>query len=323
MMSVGKRLILYLVTTAVVAAGAMLVLQGNANAKVVKKVVCNQVRHICFVKTVWIPDPPKTEPTQAGDGGGHEVGKTKKCHLAPPQGGDETPCTDPRYGTWIPGSSCYVTPMTPQPAPGSELWHGHYPDGAVYKEQCFNGKDQIGDLVYIWRAAPPQAPELTPVDLAQRALKSLQLPDPSIGRSPSPQNSDQGEPYTWVHVWTWFWTDPGTFKSKSVTASAGPVSVTLTAKPTKLVFSPGDGSSDVTCDGPGRPWTEADGDAPPSDGGCGYRYDHVSVSPVTSTVSIYWQVRWIGTGGASGTMPVMRTSASSSFLVEQIQVVNR
>ena len=100
------------------------------------------------------------------------------------------------------------------------------------------------------------------------------------------------------------------------------VSATVTATPTALVFDPGDGSAPVTCDGPGRPWTEADGSDPPSAGGCGYMYRAVTPNgPLTATTSIQWSVAWTSNVGAGGTFPVLTTQSSSSFLVEQIQVV--
>ena len=76
------------------------------------------------------------------------------------------------------------------------------------------------------------------------------------------------------------------------------------ATPTALVFDPGDGSAPVTCDGPGRPWTEADGSDPPSAGACGYMYRAVTPNgPLTATTSIQWSVAWTSNVGAGGTFP--------------------
>ena len=168
----------------------------------------------------------------------------------------------------------------------------------------------------------PTLPVVTPAMLAQRAYSLLRLPKPTIERSPTATNSDHGRPYTWVNLWTWFWTDPATFTPRSRTASAGAISATATATPVALVYDPGTGDAPVTCPGPGRPWQEPDGDAAPSGGGCGYTYLHVSDS-VTATVTIQWRVTWTGSNGQTGTLPVLLTSASSSFMVEQIQAVNR
>lgn len=168
----------------------------------------------------------------------------------------------------------------------------------------------------------PVGAALTPAMLAQRAYALLRLPKPTIERSPNAANRDGGRPYTWVNLWTWFWTDPAIFTSQSKTVAAGGISATATATPIALVFDPGTGDAPVTCAGPGRPWQESDADAAPSGGGCGYRYLHVADS-VTASVTIRWHVAWTGSDGSSGALPLMLTSATSSFEVQQIQAVNR
>jgi hypothetical protein len=163
--------------------------------------------------------------------------------------------------------------------------------------------------------------------LAQRARGQLDLPEPTITRSPDAKNSDPalgGAPYTWVQLWTWIWTEPQTWAPTSITVTAGGVSVTATGTPVSLVFDPGNGDHPVSCAGPGRPWTERDANDPPTRGGCGYMYHHVTPKgPLTSTVSIHWSVTWTSNTGAGGTLPELVTQATSSFYVEQIQVVGR
>ena len=62
--------------------------------------------------------------------------------------------------------------------------------------------------------------------------------------------------------------------------------------------------------------------APPSAGACGYMYRAVTPNgPLTATTSIQWSVAWTSNVGAGGTFPALTTQTSSSFLVEQIQVV--
>jgi hypothetical protein len=43
--------------------------------------------------------------------------------------------------------------------------------------------------------------------------------------------------------------------------------------------------------------------------------------PLTATMGIAWSVAWSSNTGAGGTFPALTTQASSSFLIEQIQVV--
>ena len=46
--------------------------------------------------------------------------------------------------------------------------------------------------------------------LAQQAYGELTLPKPVAKRSPDEGNSDPqygGQPYTWVNLWTWVWSE--------------------------------------------------------------------------------------------------------------------
>jgi hypothetical protein len=203
--------------------------------------------------------------------------------------------------------------MDPPPEPSNPMWGGRT-TGAVYT--CV-GVDGTWD----WFWAPP-APVVTPVQVARQALASVTLPAPVMRRSPTEANSDHGVPYTWVNLWTWFWTDTG-WGPLRARAAVGGTWAEVTVTPTRLVYVPGDGEPVVACAGPGRAWRESDGNGAPTAGGCGYRYRHVSATPLTATLAIEWAVTWRGSGGAGGTLPVMRTQATSTFAVQQIQVVTR
>jgi hypothetical protein len=166
----------------------------------------------------------------------------------------------------------------------------------------------------------------TPGDEAQSALKKIVFPLPSGHRSPLETSLLHGMPYTWTQLWTYFWTDASTWKTLTATAATpdGTVWATVTATPVSLAFDPGDGSSPVVCDGPGRPWTDADGFAAPAGGACGYVYTKVSSQPLTATETETWQVTWVGSGGSSGTItPPMATTTSGQLNVMQIETVVR
>jgi hypothetical protein len=167
-------------------------------------------------------------------------------------------------------------------------------------------------------ALPPQ---VTAAQLAQQARDTLLLPEPTIQRSPDETIRFEGDPMTWVNLWTWFWTDPASYQPLTQTVSAGAVSATVTATPVGLLFDPGDGSPVVRCAGPGRAWMERDGNSVPP-AGCGYRYRSVTEGTISSTVTILWRVSWTGTGGLSGALPQMQTQATAPLRVMQTQVVN-
>lgn len=171
-----------------------------------------------------------------------------------------------------------------------------------------------------------QAPPPSPATLAQRAAASFELPNPSGDRSPSPSLLYEGYPFTWVNLYTFYWSSPGTWKTFTATARAGGNYAAVTAKPVSLSFDPGDGSAPVSCAGPGRPWVTSDGNGPPTQGACAYQYSKVtgpgSDNPITSMQTITWQLTWTGSGNTSGTLTSKSTSTSGKLNVMQIQTVN-
>lgn len=133
-----------------------------------------------------------------------------------------------------------------------------------------------------------------------------------------------------INVGTWFWVEPAVWQPKSVTAwvptPEGPVSVTTTATPTKLVFHPGDGfrgSGDKTCTGPGQKWISMMGDMLPS--ACMYSYRHSSAinssGLFSASLSIIWRVAWRSSTGASGTLPNVITSSSHQMNIREFQAL--
>lgn len=168
---------------------------------------------------------------------------------------------------------------------------------------------------------------VTPAALAQRAFNSIVFPHPSGHRSPSEAQTYNGYPFTYIRLWTYYWTDPATWKSLTATASAVGLTATVTAVPVSLSFDPGDGSEGQSCAGPGRAWVESDGNSAPTSGACGYQYTKVSGPgydhPITSTQTITWKITWTGTGGSAGEIPGLSTSTSGQLNVLQIKTVNR
>jgi hypothetical protein len=252
------------------------------------------------------------------------------------QSDDRSPVTEPATKPVRRGDKKDLAPgecawrlLSPPPPAGDPLWEGHDPSTGVVKYNFCNGP--IAYRFEPTAAAAPRPPRPPPPPdpavLARQAFTRLVLPKPSVRRSPSADGSDPaqgGLPYTIVNLWTWYWTDPAVWVDRSTTVTLRGVSATATATPTALLFDPGDGNASVSCAGPGRPWRESDGNDAPGRGGCGYVYASVTPDgPLTSTVSIRWHATWTGTGGAGGDLGMLTTSATSSFLVEQIQVVNR
>jgi hypothetical protein len=168
---------------------------------------------------------------------------------------------------------------------------------------------------------------VTPATLAEQAFNSIVFPHPSGHRSPAEVQDYNGYPFTYVGLWTYYWTDPATWKPLTATASAAGLSATVTAVPVSLSFEPGNGSEGQSCAGPGRPWVESDGNSAPSEGACGYQYSKVTGPgydhPITSTQTIVWKITWTGTGNTGGEIPGLSTSTSGQLNVLQIRTVNR
>jgi hypothetical protein len=151
------------------------------------------------------------------------------------------------------------------------------------------GPGVIDPMPPVWVANPAQvAVQVNPVVVGQQAVKQLAFASPTIEMAP-PSGSPQ-----LVGVAAWLWIDPGAWKTLSASATAGPVTATATATPSKVVWDLGDGST-VTCDGPGTPYNPSE---PNASTACSYTWPQAGSYTVTATV--YWSVSWTAVGAAGG-----------------------
>ncbi|MFF1560962.1 ATP/GTP-binding protein [Streptomyces sp. NPDC058279] len=220
---------------------------------------------------------------------------------------------------------CAIRRLEPQPPAGSSLWEGHSPgDGAVYVDPCLtsdpNGTATV-DLIgkAFWSKDTP-APAVDPAVLAQRAVDSMLLQGPAIVSPRADGTYTVGVP-----VWMWVGQSQTTWGPNSASATAGGITVTATAKVSRVVWNMGDGSS-VTCTGPGTAYTASRGMASSPD--CGHLYKATSAGipgakyqgTATSTWSIDWAVT--GGGGQTGQLTEVRQSAFT-VAVGELQVVGQ
>ena len=132
-----------------------------------------------------------------------------------------------------------------------------------------------------------------------------------------------------VTVGTWFWVPRAVWKPISVTAwimtQAGPISVTTTATPHTLTYSPGDGNSPVTCVGPGTPWSKRIGDRRNSS--CMYTYTRASHNrphqQFRANLAVTWRVTWRSSLGLFGRLPNIRIGAPLPVKVLELQALSR
>jgi len=129
-----------------------------------------------------------------------------------------------------------------------------------------------------------------------------------------------------VHVESWLWVDDAIWRTHTKSVSAGGVTTTVTAAPTRVIWDLGNGDS-VVCDGPGVPYDPSI----PSDGqstDCSYTYRHTSAGQpgdaYQATATIEWTVSWTVTGApGGGPLPAMFTSSPVAVRVSEMQALNQ
>ena len=162
--------------------------------------------------------------------------------------------------------------------------------------------------------APAQTVTTTTVtieEVIEQAMAKIKLPKPKIGSAPCTDAGCKGT----VGVPAWFWLDGSEWQEQSDSASAGGHSVTVTAKPSKVVWSLGDGQS-VTCTGPGTRYVESMGWASSPD--CGLPNGYKKAGSYTVTADITYDVTVSGDANESETVT---RSSSEDITVREIQVV--
>lgn len=120
-----------------------------------------------------------------------------------------------------------------------------------------------------------------------------------------------------VGVPVWLWTQP--WPAQSATASVGGISVTVTAKISKVTWSMGDGSK-VVCGTRGTPFDVSMGFKDSPD--CGYRYQKTSAQQPGQkylvTATALWNVAWSGAYIANTTVT---TSSPTALSIGEYQVL--
>lgn len=163
----------------------------------------------------------------------------------------------------------------------------------------------------------PPKPAVAPVVLAQVAVDQMLLKAPAIGITPKPG----GKGVVGMPVYMWTAKEPETYGPNTASATAGAVTVTATAKVSKIVWAMGDGTT-VTCTTAGTPYRAEYGKKPSPD--CGHRYTLPSSTQRSGkyhvTATSTWTIDWEG-GGQRGQLTEVRDSAVD-VTVAEVQVLN-
>ena len=192
-----------------------------------------------------------------------------------------------------------VNPITGQPLqPGSEL-------EVIF---CDDGTNvwYLTTVVIPPGGGVPAAPRITGAQLARHAFAGIKVSAPVPVLSPSTAV---------VNYQTWLWIQGG-WSDQSATASVPGLSATVTAAPTRVVWSMGDGGQ-VVCDGPGVAWSPAD---PAATTDCSYTYS--TPGRFTATVTVFYGASWSASDGTAGQLGAVTGHATFPVTVDEIQAVN-
>lgn len=319
-----RRLIAHAVALSLAVAGLLLLAPGQSSYADTICQVTDPETGECIV-TVEVPGSPAS-PGDPGDGGPSDTGSGAACYWDgtkqgisnPPPG--PVPCTSDA-GYWSNGYNCYISAVDPQPPAGDPSWDGHGPgDGAVYN--CYQPETDL--LIYIWAQDPPpnSGAGPTPRDVAELAIKQMDLRAINIGITPSPGENSIG--LVGMPVWLWD-DDPDahTVGPATASATAGGITITATAKVNKITWDMGDGST-VTCTTAGTPYKASYGNKKSPD--CGYVYtkssSHEPGGKYTVTATSDWVITWEG-AGQNGVIRLGGLSRSVQIAVGEAQVLVR
>ncbi len=165
-----------------------------------------------------------------------------------------------------------------------------------------------------WVALPPFPPV---ADELAELLRTRRLPVPEGRFAPMAEEMI-------VTLGTWFWIDPAQQTAEYDVSVAFPnLRVSVSARPSRLVFDPGDGGAPQACDAPGPVWEAALGDGAESP--CMYVFEHSSSiagdDRFHTSLSIEWDT-WMSIDGVR-TRELDPQSTSSDYVVtvKEIQAI--
>lgn len=153
----------------------------------------------------------------------------------------------------------------------------------------------------------PPAAQIDPVSLAESVRIVPKAPvlrtNPATGRH-------------LVNLEAWFWAE--TWDGVEATATAGDVSVTVSAEPRALVVDPGDGSGPFTCTGP-QPAYDSTKPARAQSSNCTHTYTRAG--RYTATATIVYDVSFSSNVGVGGDLGTIEPDSTTSIVVHESQAL--
>ena len=161
-------------------------------------------------------------------------------------------------------------------------------------------------------------PPVSAAEVRRDAFRRIErsIPLPALNMNPDPAAGGYVNLGLWLAI-----TDPG---GRSVTASVGPVWVTVTASLDSITWDMGNRDS-VICDDLGTPIIDLD---TTEQGACGYTYRNPSAPQYTgdglayhASVTSAWSISWVDYIGATGALEPMYRTTPFDYQVREIQTV--
>lgn len=275
-------------------------------------------------------------------GGGAEVG-AGFASTSPGRGGGGSGAAAGGGGTTGGGITCRFVPHLPGAGPGGYLEASVGQLTALYNEQgqqpvlglrvCSDANSQIVDQGFTtWApsAGAPGSPAviIDPAVLADVARSRLSFPGPVVSTSPPAEEGTYAQLPTFFFVENW--------SPVSTSATAGPVTATVTATPVSQTWEIHDTFGGVTetvsCEGPGAAFDPArpvDAQLPPV---CGWTPSHSSAGQrahggtrgeacFPTTVTLAWDVDWGSNIGAGGALGDGTSTTELCLVVAELQAV--
>lgn len=233
---------------------------------------------------------PISVPRGGGSSSGGSGGGQQSCQ----QGGQTVACQN-HLGSWSNGNQCYMSAAqgipAGAPAPAGKGPGAYYNCSTQGEESSQGGAATTTSVMYVEDGDAPPPQLVDPRVLAQTALERLPLATPNIQTAPSPPDM------SYVTLETWLWMDQAQFAAVSESATAGPTTVTATARPVQARWTTGDGGS-TTCASAGKPWVKGMTDAARTD--CSYVWstpsNRESGGTFELTATLMYEVTWTCSG---------------------------
>ncbi len=120
-----------------------------------------------------------------------------------------------------------------------------------------------------------------------------------------------------VDIEAWFWAE--TWEGISEPATAGSVTVTVSAEPATLIVDPGDGTRPFTCDGP-QPVYNLNLPASAQSSNCTHTY--MRAGNYTATATLVYDVSFTSNVGVNGGLGTIEPSSTTALAVAEAQAIN-